>query len=167
MSLRGRNSGTWVKYGNWLSSYVDLKYFAEPRLLFREITCPLPYALLVAYSEAEFVNNPSIITAIHRQTMDYDLKFLLGVCNSKLISFYFAARAPKADKGLFPKILVNDVRRLPIPKVPKPQQRNVSTLVDRVIVAKQRDGDADVRALEREIDQLVYTLYGLTPDEIQ
>src|SRR5438105_6080809 len=42
------------------------KYFSQPRLLFREITCPLPYALIVAYSEEEFVNNPSIITAIHR-----------------------------------------------------------------------------------------------------
>ena len=32
---------------------------------------------------------------------------------------------------------------------------------------EQRDAEADVSALEREIDQLVYALYGLTPEEIQ
>jgi adenine-specific DNA-methyltransferase len=33
--------------------------------------------------------------------------------------------------------------------------------------AKQRDAAADVSAWEREIDALVYALYGLTPEEIQ
>jgi len=32
---------------------------------------------------------------------------------------------------------------------------------------KQRNSDADVRPLEREIDKLVYALYGLTSEEIQ
>ena len=37
---------------------------------------------------------------------------------------------------------------------------------DRILAAKQR-ADADMSALEREIDRLVYALYGLTPEEIQ
>jgi hypothetical protein len=32
---------------------------------------------------------------------------------------------------------------------------------------KQRDAEADTSALEREIDELVYALYGLTADEIK
>jgi hypothetical protein len=40
-------------------------------------------------------------------------------------------------------------------------------LVDRILAAKQRDPEADTSALEREIDELVYALYGLTPDEIK
>ena len=32
--------------------------------------------------------------------------------------------------------------------------------------AKQRDAGEDVSALEGEIDELVYALYGLTPEEI-
>ena len=31
--------------------------------------------------------------------------------------------------------------------------------------AKQRDAEADTSALEREIDELVYALYDLTPEE--
>lgn len=40
-------------------------------------------------------------------------------------------------------------------------------MVKKVLAAKQRDAGADMSALEREIDQLVYALYGLTPEEIQ
>jgi len=34
------------------------------------------------------------------------------------------------------------------------------------LAAKKRDPGADTTALEREIDQRVYLLYGLTPEEI-
>lgn len=37
----------------------------------------------------------------------------------------------------------------------------------RILAAKARDAGADVSAWEREIDPLVYALYGLTPKEIQ
>ena len=40
------------------------------------------------------------------------------------------------------------------------------TLVERIPAAKKRDPGADTTALEREIDQLVYKLYDLTPEEI-
>jgi hypothetical protein len=34
------------------------------------------------------------------------------------------------------------------------------------LTAKKRDPEADTAALEREIDQRVYQLYDLTPEEI-
>jgi hypothetical protein len=40
-------------------------------------------------------------------------------------------------------------------------------LVDRLLAAKQRDAEVDTSAWEREIDELVYALYGLTPEEIK
>jgi adenine-specific DNA-methyltransferase len=39
--------------------------------------------------------------------------------------------------------------------------------VDRILAAKQRDAEADTSALEREIDESVYALYGLMPEEIK
>ncbi len=38
--------------------------------------------------------------------------------------------------------------------------------VDKIIAAKRTDLDADVSALENEIDDIVYLLYDLTPEEI-
>ena len=55
----------------------------------------------------------------------------------------------------------------PIPAVPIEQQKPVERLVERILSAKQRDAWADVSTLERELDQLVYALYGLTPEEIK
>jgi hypothetical protein len=48
-----------------------------------------------------------------------------------------------------------------------PQGKPLEELVARILSAKQRDAGMDVSALEREIDELVYALYGLTPDEIK
>jgi hypothetical protein len=75
----------------------------------------------------------------------------------------------------------------PIPAAPPEKPKAVERLVARLLAAKQRDAEADTSALEREIasqprrmfpqiltvagatsgDQLVYALYGLTPEEIQ
>jgi len=38
--------------------------------------------------------------------------------------------------------------------------------VDRILKAKQANAEADVSALEREIDDRVYRPYGLMPEEI-
>ena len=51
------------------------------------------------------------------------------------------------------------------PAAPPEKQKPVKRLVDRILAAKQRDAEADTSALEREIDELVYALYGLTPEE--
>ena len=41
------------------------------------------------------------------------------------------------------------------------------TLVDQILAAKKKDPNADTSALERQIDKMVYELYGLTPEEIE
>jgi adenine-specific DNA-methyltransferase len=40
-------------------------------------------------------------------------------------------------------------------------------LVDKILAAKRTDAAADVSAWEREIDERVYRLYGLTAAEIK
>jgi len=41
------------------------------------------------------------------------------------------------------------------------------TFVDQILAAKQKDPSADTSVLERQIDEMVYKLYGLTPEEIE
>jgi hypothetical protein len=54
-----------------------------------------------------------------------------------------------------------------LPKVAPPKQSAVAKLVDQVVAAKRQNPAADTSGLEREIDQQVYALYGLTPEEIK
>jgi hypothetical protein len=42
----------------------------------------------------------------------------------------------------------------------------IEACVERILAAKQGDLQADTQADEAQIDQLVYQLYALTPDEI-
>jgi hypothetical protein len=39
--------------------------------------------------------------------------------------------------------------------------------LEKILAQKKKTPDTDVSALESEIDQLVYKLYGLTEEEIQ
>jgi hypothetical protein len=54
---------------------------------------------------------------------------------------------------------------IPIKRISPDEQKPFIKLVDRILAAKQRDAESDTSALEREIDELVYALYGLTPKE--
>jgi hypothetical protein len=66
--------------------------------------------------------------------------------------------------GLKPGVNENT---FPITAVPGGQPKPVERLVERILSAKQRDAGADVSALERELDELAYALYALTPEEIK
>lgn len=39
-------------------------------------------------------------------------------------------------------------------------------LVDRILSVKREDPAADMQAEKQEVDRLVYSLYGLTPEEV-
>ena len=67
------------------------------------------------------------------------------------------------------------IKRLPIPSPYMSNgksnggatiQSRIASLVEKALGAKEKDSNADISALESEIDQLVYKLYGLTDDEI-
>lgn len=53
-----------------------------------------------------------------------------------------------------------------IPVVKGPQNDVIETLVSQILTATEQDPNADVSGLERQIDELVYELYGLTDEEI-
>ena len=91
----------------------------------------------------------------------YDYKFLLGVLNSGLTNWYFLNFL---SEGLH--FYPNDAKALPIPNVSPEQQAPIVELVNQILAAKRTDSDADVSELENEIDQIVYSLYGLSADEI-
>ena len=61
----------------------------------------------------------------------------------------------------------NYVKEIPIAIVSGLEQAGVSEKVDRILAAKKCNPAADTSALEREIDEKVYRLYGLTDDEIR
>ena len=98
--------------------------------------------------------------------VDYDLRFILGILNSKFGGYVYQKLICETGK-VFAQVKLTFLRRFPIKRASAAAQRKISERVDRILAAKQRDADANTSALEREIDELVYALYGLTPEEIK
>ena len=92
-------------------------------------------------------------------------KFLLGVLNSSTIRFYLGLIAETSGMGTS-RWINNYVKEFPIPVATCEQQTLIIELVDQILAAKRTNLDADVSELENQIDQIVYLLYGLTPEEI-
>ena len=91
----------------------------------------------------------------------FAVKFLLGVMNSTVAHNFLKANR-RSNIHLYP----DDWKKLPIPDVSPEQQKPIIELVDQILVAKRTDPNADVSELENEINQIVYSLYNLTPDEV-
>ena len=129
-------------------------------MLIREITNPTIIACIVS---EELVNDPQIISIIPK-TGDASIKLLWAIMNSTLATFYHFNSSPKATKGAFPKILVEDIKNFPLPNISLQIQETIIEIVDKIISLKQQN--QDTTDLENQIDTLVYKLYDLTEEEI-
>ena len=92
-------------------------------------------------------------------------KFLLGILNSSTIRFYLSLIAETSGMGTS-RWINNYVKEFPIPEATCEQKVLIIGLVNQILDAKHTNPDADVSELEKKIDQIVYLLYNLTPDEI-
>lgn len=120
--------------------------------------------------EASYVKAPLALGVGVYAIYDYGAfnpHFLLGVLNSKFISYYLKYKfSDKHLAGGYLAINKSTIEKLPLVAGSSNQQQQISKLASNILTVKQHDPKADVSALEREIDALVYELYGLTEDEI-
>ena len=123
------NNELWISYGEWLAAPRERKFFVNKRILIREITKD---KLFACYTEEEFYNTPSLINVINEKDI-LELKYILTIINSKLLGWYHNKTSPKANKGLFPKILVNDVRNLPLVNIPLDKQQPFIEKADKML----------------------------------
>lgn len=91
------------------------------------------------------------------------LKYLVALLNSKVILRYLDWVSAKLDETGW-RWFKQYVELFPIPVIPTERRKSFVSLVNRVIAAKMSNHD-DTIALEAEIDELVFDLYGLTSDE--
>ncbi len=87
-----------------------------------------------------------------------DLKFIVGVMNSKLINWWFN------DEFKNPTISGYELHQIPI-KQEKKTENEISKLVT-TIIENNKIGK-DIENLKIKIDSLIYQLYDLTEEEIK
>jgi len=95
----------------------------------------------------------------------YSTNYLLAILNSRVIYFYFKLIAQTSGMGV-PRWINLYVAQFPIPDAPSGVRKELEDRVERILSDKKDDPEANVSDLEHEIDQRVYRLYNLTPEEI-
>ena len=153
---------SFVRYGEHVGTYVQMKYFNQRRLLVKEITNPRVCAGIVTET---MVNDPQLIVVIPKSEKKLGLDFLWAILNSNLSTFFHFNHSPKAMKGLFPKILVQDVKQFPLP-----QKVEQSDLVTKIEDAAKRcqllfSQGLEYKSEEKIMNDLVCKLYGLTKED--
>ncbi len=157
--------GEFVKYGKHLACYVDMRFFNRDRIVVREITNPQIIACKIE-SNVICVHDPQLIAIIERSG-NFSLNLLWAILNSRLATFFHFNHSPKATKGAFPKILVQDIKEFPLPYIPQKIRKVIEEKVNSIINHKRVTPQYDTIAQEKDIDKIVYHLYDLTYDEVQ
>jgi len=96
----------------------------------------------------------------------YDIKYILGILNSRLISWWFATTFNKLSRKIFPQFKINELKTFPIAICNADKQGLIVEYVNNILKKKSINQDIDTCLYENKIDNIVYHLYGLTYDEV-
>ncbi|OAV73649.1 Type IIS restriction enzyme Eco57I [Bacteroidales bacterium Barb6] len=125
-------SGMWLWYGSHLAAPRTFNLFSGEKIIVREITGKYPQCIIATYSNEIYLYNLSNVTIIKREGYDISLKYITAILNSSLMSYYFIKNTAKAERKLFPKIILNDLRLFPIKKVSTEAQQPFILLTDQM-----------------------------------
>jgi len=175
------NGSEWISYGQWLGAPREQRFFTEKRILVKQIIDWTTKRIWAALTEDELYNTQNAFNLLPKSI--YSHEYLLGIINSKLMTFYHRKKFLDGFKMRFQKILIRDCKRFPIAALDfsKSSQRalhdEISKKVANLVELTKRRSLAQVSqerkildrqsmALDRQIDQLVYKLHNLTPEEV-
>jgi hypothetical protein len=155
-------SGVWILYGDNLAApRYSANFENDEKIVVRQTGD----SIIATLDTEKFIclKNLHVITSLENSKLN--LKYILSVINSKLLDFYHFLLNPEKGEALA-EIKKENLEKLPIKEISISDQQPFITKVDEILAIKQSDPTADTSALEREIDLMVYELYGLSEEEI-
>ena len=120
------------------------------------------------YDNKQRFNDGGDIRILSNFKIEYNVKYLLGILNSKLMNFYYSFIGRK--KGKVYEYFVEPLNKIPIVK-PNGKKQKLITMVSQIIELKNNISYENsktvnkIKILEKSIDELVYKLYNITEDE--
>ncbi len=148
---RGRKPGSY----QWFEIQDNIAYYHEfekPKIIYPDIA---QHSKFLFDDSGAFSSNTTYFIPTSE-------KWFLGLLNSKLMWWYYGTIS-STIRGGFVRYFSQYMEQLPIPHAPDAEKSAITQRVQTILAAPDAPG---VPALEKEIDEMVYQLYGLTPDEI-
>ena len=156
---KGANLRGAYRRGNWWvlnTPRLDMD-FAEEKIVTHYRTKSLRFALSL---EPWYASRD--VYYITKSKPDIALKYVLALLNSSLYYQWFYHRGKR--KGDTLELYAKPLKEVPIKEVSLEEQKPFIDLVDEIMAQKEIGGATE--SLEKELDFLVYHLYGLSNDEI-
>jgi len=158
----------YLKYGNWLGASRNSRFFTDPKIIVRQILDGRDLSIISAYSEEEIYFTQIGFSLIARERSRLNLKYILAILNSRTISFYHKFKYLDTEKNVFPKILIANCKKFPVPDIEPKFQSSFVNLVDYLIYLNDKDSrqisthtanDRIATHIEDVLNMMVYELY--------
>ena len=141
----------YILYGKNLAAPRSFNLFSTNRILVRQIPSLPPYCISASIFTETYINDRNSMNIIE---IEKDIYTILGILNSKLITFWFIIRFAKLQRDLFPQFKVNELEKFPICKdLDKNSSKKISDLV------KNKIKNPDNIEIDEEIDNQIYAKY--------
>jgi len=170
----------WISFGDWLAEpRYSAHYDAPVKIIIRQTGD----SLIATLDNSQFVVRDNLYTIIPRN--DYcDLRYVLGLLNSRLLSWFYQ-KSINPEKGeALAQVKRGHIAQLPIHCVglsniqDKARHDRMVEMVEQMLALNKQLAitntihektalQRQIDATDRQIDQLVYELYGLTDEEIK
>jgi hypothetical protein len=109
------NGEEWIKYGDWLAAPRERRFFTEERILVQQIIDWSSLRIQAGWTEQELYNSQNQFNLLAKPRTN--LKFVLAVLNSKLISCYHRRAFLDVALQRFQKVLIKDAKTFPIRRI--------------------------------------------------
>jgi len=167
----------WAPFGSQMKEKPkEVSWFKEERILLRRLVNRRQRLMAVIVNKTFITNKNLYIIKMNDEKID--IRVLLGILNSRFISFFYLKQVTQATKNDFPQVTIKDILRMPFPPLSDDSSHQMVQLVKQMLALnKQRAANNDphtmkilerrIEATDKQIDQVVYRLYDLTMEEIE
>jgi len=181
--------GLWVNYDPSLKDRIDLRtldtrqkkidfslrkeeLFNEEKIILRQTAD----RLIGTFDNNKYISRHST-HIIRLKNNQISLKYILGLFNSTLLTYYYRNLIPEKGKA-FAEVKAIHVKKLPIKTDPK-FEKIIVDCVDKLLTINKKINvigdkktneklklERERKKIDKQIDSLVYNVYGLTKEEI-
>lgn len=164
-----KNEGrAWWKY----SRPMHKEYYNLPKLFCSRRNSINEFSYDEGFKYLSFSN----MTVIFDTNEDYNLKYILALLNSKLLTFRYKSIGKQTGNGIY-EYFPNGISKFPIPKIPLDEQKQFVVLADKImdLINKLKTCNTpqeeklikiQIDKVDEQINKKVYELYNLSKEEI-
>jgi hypothetical protein len=167
---------SYLRYCDEIASNRAKKIFQGKRIVLRRLLTR-KFRLQASLTTKTMITTDNVLNAVPKN-LKINIPFTLGILNSRLLSWLYVNTSMIAQKDDFPQVHISALAALPIPKYDRSRNDHLVKLVEQIlglqIQLQKAKTPHEKEALQREIigtdkqiDQIVYQLYGLNAEEIK